>query len=74
LHQALLDYAAIPTTAYGTKPIKHLTALTLLGNIEKLKYYQSCFEAGDRLGFVPGISKGHIERAVSLAEKYIVEK
>jgi len=74
LHQGLLDFAALPTTVYGTKSTKHLVSLALLGDIEKLKFYQSCFETGDRLGFVPTISKGHIDRAVALAEKHAVSE
>jgi len=69
LYQALLDYAALPTSAPGSQPILHLSALVLLGNIEKLKFYQSSFEAGDRLDFVPYITKDFIDRAVTLAEQ-----
>jgi len=74
LHQALLDYAALPTTVYGTDSTRHLVSLVLLGDIEKLKFYQSRFEAGDRLGFISRISKGHIDRAVDLAEQYLAKK
>ena len=44
-------------------------ALALLGDIAKLKSYQASFEGGDRLGFVPYVTKGYIDRAVSLAEE-----
>jgi len=69
LHQALLDYAALPTNAIGALPPRHLAALALLGDIEKLKFYQSSFEAGNRLDFVPYITKDFIDRAVTLAEQ-----
>jgi len=74
LHQGLLYWAALPTTGFGTKPTKHLASLAMLGDIEKLKFYQSSFEAGDRLGFISRISKGHIDRAVELAEQYLAKK
>jgi len=74
LHQGLLYWAALPTTGFGTKPTKHLASLAMLGDIEKLKFYQSRFEVGDRLGFISRISKGHIDRAVELAEQYLAKK
>ncbi|QEM81958.1 DUF6990 domain-containing protein [Halomonas binhaiensis] len=70
LDRALQEHAAMPTNVPGAKPIWHLAALALLGNVEKLKSYQSSFEAGDRLGFVPYITKDYIDRAVSLGEEY----
>lgn len=69
LYQALLNYAALPTDAPGARPIWHLAALALLANIAKLESYQSSFEAGDRLGFVPYISKDYIDRAVAIARQ-----
>ena len=51
-------------------PMRHLAALALAGDVAKLKSYQASFEAGDRLGFVPYITKDYIDRAVALAEKY----
>jgi len=45
LHQAFLDYALLPTDCSGDLPLRHLAALALLGEIEKLKFYQSRFEA-----------------------------
>lgn len=67
--QALHDHAALPTDAPGARPIWHLAALALLGDVAKLKPYQASFEAGDRLGFVPYITKDYIDRAVTLAEE-----
>lgn len=69
LDQALLDYVALPTDAPGARPIWHLAALALLGDVAKLESYQSSFAAGDRLGFVPYISKDCIDRALAVAEQ-----
>jgi hypothetical protein len=69
LDKALRDYAALPTNAPGALPLWHLAALGLLGDVAKLKFYQASFEAGDRLDFVPYISKDHIDRALLLAER-----
>jgi len=69
LDKALLDHAVLPTNAPGTGPVLHLSALALLGEIEKLKYYQASFEAGERLGFARYITKDFIDRAVTIAEQ-----
>jgi len=74
LQQGILERAALPTSSYGVRPIFHLAALVLLGDIEKLKSYQACFAADDRLDFNPHITKDHIDRAVELAEQYAVGK
>jgi len=68
LSKALHDYALLPTDAPGARPIWHLAALAILKDVEKLKSYQDSFEAGDRLGFVPYVTKEYIERAVVLAK------
>jgi hypothetical protein len=68
LAKALLDHAALPTNAPGAKPIWHLAALAVLGDVAKLKCYQASFAGGDRLGFVPYVTKDYIDRAVALAE------
>lgn len=69
LDKALRDHAALPTNAPGARPIWHLAALALLGDMAKLKSYQASFEAGDRLGFVNYVAKDYIDRAVALAEE-----
>jgi hypothetical protein len=69
LDKALRDHAALPTDAPGTGPILHLASLAILGEVEKLKSYQASFEAGDRLGFVPYVTKDYIDRAVAVAEE-----
>jgi len=71
LHQGILDYAALPTNCIGALPLRHLAALALLGDLEKLKFYQASFEAGERLDFVPYITKDYIDRAVMLAEQKV---
>jgi hypothetical protein len=68
LDKALQDHAALPTNAPGARPIWHLAALALLGDVAKLKSYQASFEAGDRLGFVNYVTKDFIDRAVALAD------
>ncbi len=69
LDKALRDHAALPTNAPGARPIWHLAALALLGDVAKLKSYQASFAAGDRLGFVNYVTKDYIDRAVALAEE-----
>ena len=49
----------------GARPVWHLAALVVLGDLEKLKFYQASFEAGDRLGFVKYITKNYIDSAVA---------
>ncbi|KRA84490.1 DUF6990 domain-containing protein [Altererythrobacter sp. Root672] len=70
LDKALQEHAELPTNAPGNRPIRHLAALAILGNVPRLKYYQASFAAGNRLGFVPYITKDYVDRAVALAEKY----
>lgn len=69
LDQALRVHAALPTDAPGARPVWHLAALAILGDITRLKSYQASFEAGDRLGFVNYVTKDYIDRAVVLAEQ-----
>ena len=70
LDKALRDHAALPTNAPGGRPIWHLAALAVLGDVAKLKSYQASFEGGDRLGFVPYVTKDYIDRAVEIAGKF----
>ncbi len=67
----LQKHAALPTTAPGTGPVLHLAALAVLRDVTKLKSYQASWAAGDRLGFVPYVTKDYIDRAVSLAEEFV---
>lgn len=70
LDKALQEHSMLPTDAPGARPIWHLAALALSGDVAKLKTYQASFEAGDRLGFVPYVTKDFIDRAVALAEDH----
>lgn len=69
LEKALRDHSDLPTDSPGARPIWHLAALALLGNVAKLKSYQVSFENGDRLGFVNYVTKDYIDRALALAEQ-----
>ncbi|NNU62876.1 DUF6990 domain-containing protein [Ochrobactrum soli] len=69
LDKALRNHAALPTNAPGARPIWHLAALALLGDVARLKSYQASFEARDRLGFVNYVTKDYIDRALTLAVK-----
>lgn len=71
LAAGLQKHAALPTTAPGTGPVLHLAALAVLRDVTKLKSYQASWAAGDRLGFVPYVTKDYIDRAVSLAEEFV---
>lgn len=69
LDKALREYEALPTTAPGARPVWHLGALAVLGDVHRLQSYQASFESGDRLGFVNYVTKDYIDRAVILAEQ-----
>ena len=64
LDGALSRLIQMPTTSPGARPIWHLAALAVSGHAATLESYLSAFEAGDRLGFMPYITKGHVERAL----------
>ena len=68
LPAALLVHAGLPTNAPGARPIWHLAALAILGDVSKLRSYHSSFAAGDRLGFVNYVTSDYIERALEQAE------
>jgi len=64
----------LPTDSKGSAPLLHLAALAILGRVDRLKSYRTSFETGDRLGFVPYITKDFIDRAVVLAEEYAASR
>ena len=68
LDMALREHAALPTSSTGALPLWHLAALVLIGDVDRLKFYLTSFDAGDRLGFVPYITRDYIFRALQLAE------
>lgn len=72
LNKALNDYALLPTDAPGARPIWHLAALAILGNVEKLRSYSAGFRAGDRQGFAPYVTEEQINRALAIADGTIV--
>ena len=68
LPAALIEHAGLPTNAPGARPIWHLAALAILGDVAKLRSYHSSFVDGDRLGFVNYVTTDYIERALEQAE------
>ena len=71
LQEGLRELSALPTTALGARPIWHLAALSVRGDLPKISSYQAAFEAGDRLDFVPYITKDHIDRAMIFAQSRV---
>lgn len=61
-------HAQLPTNSRGAMPLRHLAALALLGDTEKLQMYRTSFKLGNRLDFVPYISIEMIERALEIAK------
>jgi hypothetical protein len=65
----LVKFRALPTSAKGIYPLYHLAALACNGDSDTLSRYQQSFEQGDRLEFVPYITKDMIDRAVEFAQR-----
>ncbi|MBF4992208.1 hypothetical protein [Methylophilus sp. QUAN] len=74
IEEGLKKYRALPTDSAGSRPFLHLAALACHGNVDTLLKYQQSFEQGDRLGFVPYITKEMIDRAVEYAKQIYVVK
>lgn len=70
LEDGLATYRNLPTDAKGAMPLRHLAALAIAGEVDRLESYRRNFELGDRLGFVPYITSEMIDRAISIAQKY----
>nr|CCA87911.1 conserved hypothetical protein [Ralstonia syzygii R24] len=68
LDEGLAAYRALPTDCVGARPMRHVAALALAGDVEKLEGYLSSFKFGDRLGFVPYITEELLERAIKFAK------
>ncbi|MEX5832987.1 hypothetical protein AB3332_23715 [Ralstonia solanacearum] len=64
----LAKYRALPTDSVGARPMRHIAALALAGDVEKIKGYLCSFKAGNRLGFVPYITESMLDRAIALAK------
>lgn len=67
LEEGLAAYRALPTDSKGAMPLRHLAALAIACDVDRLASYKRSFDQGDRLGFVPYITKDMIERALLIA-------
>ena len=74
LKNAIVEHSQRPTNSAGATPLWHLASLSLLGEIDKLKFYKKSFQSGNRLGFVNYITEDYIDRAINLAKKYKKKK
>ncbi|WP_375672759.1 DUF6990 domain-containing protein, partial [Bartonella sp. CL45QHWL] len=70
INQIIYDYAALPTNSELDLVARHLIALVLIGDVEKLKSYKENFRKGNPLGFVEEISKYRIDNLLTLARGY----
>ncbi|WP_375621054.1 DUF6990 domain-containing protein [Bartonella sp. AA97HXZ] len=70
VNQIIYDYAALPTNSELDLVARHLIALVLIGDVEKLKSYKENFRKGNPLGFVEEISKYRIDNLLTLARGY----
>ncbi|MCZ2159231.1 hypothetical protein NPX99_08275 [Bartonella sp. 220] len=70
VNQIIYDYAALPTNSEAYLLARHLIALILIGDIEKLKFYKESFRKGNPLGFVKDITKYIIDSVLTLARRY----
>lgn len=68
LDKGLEIYRALPTDCVGARPMRHVAALALAGDVRKLDGYLSSFKAGDRLGFVSYITESLLDRAIEFAK------
>lgn len=68
IEKGLAVYRALPTDSKGALPLRHLAALAVAGDVERLAKYQFSFVQGDRLDFVPYVTQEMISRALSLAQ------
>lgn len=64
----LQQYRELPTSSKGARPLRHLAALAIHGDVEKLSFYKESFANGDRLGFVPYITVDMVEEALAIAK------
>ncbi|AIL33216.1 DUF6990 domain-containing protein [Basilea psittacipulmonis] len=67
--KALEYYANLSTNQFEKAIAKHLAALVIRGEKEKLLYYQKCFAEGNRLDFISYVTDEAINRAVELVMK-----
>lgn len=69
IEEGLKEYRNLPTNSVGSRPLLHLAALACHGDVDVLVRYQHSFELGDRLGFVPYVTKDMIDRAIEYAKQ-----
>lgn len=69
IEQGLKLYRQLPTNSKGARPLRHLAALAIAGDIDRLTSYQHSFKQGDRLGFVPYITAEMLDRALLIARR-----
>lgn len=69
IEEGLAALRALPTDCLGARPTRHLAALAVAGDVETLAGYKDSFVRGDRLGFVPYVDEGYIQRAYEFASK-----
>ncbi|WP_080278340.1 DUF6990 domain-containing protein [Stenotrophomonas indicatrix] len=74
LEDGLAAYRNLPTDAKGAMPLRHLAALAIAGEVDRLESYRRNFELGDRLGFVTYITTEMIDRAISIARKHRADR
>ncbi|WP_375646682.1 DUF6990 domain-containing protein [Bartonella sp. TT29SHDZB] len=70
VNQIIYDYAAFSPDSELDLVARHLIALVLIGDVEKLKSYKENFRKGNPLGFVEEISKYRIDNLLTLARGY----
>ncbi|WP_404977307.1 DUF6990 domain-containing protein, partial [Bartonella sp. AU18XJBT] len=70
VNQIIYNYVAFPPDSELDLVARHLIALVLIGDIEKLKSYKESFRKGNPLGFVEEISKYRIDNLLTLARGY----
>ena len=72
IDQGLEVLRNLPTDSKGAFPLRHLAALGVAGDVEKLRSYERCFREGDRCGFVPYITDKVIARALVVGDEHNV--
>ncbi len=70
VNQIIYNYVAFPPDSELDLVARHLIALVLIGDVEKLKSYKENFRKGNSLGFVEEISKYRIDNLLTLARGY----
>lgn len=69
IDEGLKKYRDLPTSSKGAMPLRHLAALAIHGDTEKLTFYRDSFLKGERLGFVPYITLPMLEKALHISHK-----